>query len=49
VSGISADKLNKSARFGAHAILIKPLDQEELLREVENALSGEEPELMDFP
>jgi CheY-like chemotaxis protein len=48
VSGISADKLNKSARFGAQAILIKPLDPEELIREVETALSGEEPELTSF-
>jgi len=41
VSGISAAKLNLSARFGAHAILIKPVDPEELLREVESALEGQ--------
>jgi two-component system response regulator AtoC len=41
VSGTSADKLNRSARFGAHAILIKPLDPKELLREIEGALEGQ--------
>jgi two-component system NtrC family response regulator len=48
VSGTSAAKLNLSARFGAHAILIKPIDSEELLREVEKALRGEDAELEDL-
>ena len=41
ISGTSAEKLNKSARFGAHAILVKPLNPEDLLREIERALEGE--------
>ena len=40
-SGTSANKLNLSARFGARAILIKPVDPEELLKEVESALEGQ--------
>jgi CheY-like chemotaxis protein len=40
VSGTSAAKLNKSARLGAHAILVKPVDPTELLEEVERALGG---------
>ena len=40
VSGISAAKLNKSARLGAYAILIKPVDPKELLEEIEAALRG---------
>lgn len=38
VSGVSAEKLNKSARFGAEAILVKPVDPGEFLRQVEMAL-----------
>ena len=40
VSGISASKLNTSARLGAYAILIKPVDPKEFMEEVEGALRG---------
>lgn len=43
ISGISAKNLNKAARAGAYAVLTKPVDPDELLREISRALSGEEP------
>ena len=43
VSGISAKNLNKAARAGAYATLTKPVNPEELLREISRALSGEAP------
>jgi CheY-like chemotaxis protein len=39
VSGISAKRLNKAARVGAVAILTKPVDPQELLAEIEEALT----------
>ncbi|MBT8396239.1 MAG: response regulator [Gemmatimonadetes bacterium] len=39
ISGITAKKLNEAARSGALAILTKPVDPEELLSEIENALN----------
>jgi CheY-like chemotaxis protein len=40
ISGITAKKLNEAARSGAFAILTKPVDPEELLKEIEKALAG---------
>jgi len=40
ISGISAKKLNEAARSGALAILTKPIDPEELAREIDKALTG---------
>jgi CheY-like chemotaxis protein len=40
ISGITAKKLNEAARSGAHAILTKPVDPEELLHEIGKALEG---------
>jgi two-component system NtrC family response regulator len=40
ISGVTAKKLNEAARSGAHAILTKPVDPEELLEEIEKALAG---------
>lgn len=38
ISGVTAKKLNEAARSGALAILTKPVNPEELLREIEKAL-----------
>jgi CheY-like chemotaxis protein len=43
ISGITAKNLNKAAASGAYAILTKPVNPEELLREISRALSGEPP------
>ena len=43
ISGITAKKLNQAARSGAKAILTKPVDPEELLREISRALDETEP------
>lgn len=40
ISGITAKKLNEASRSGAFAILTKPVDPKELLKEIENALEG---------
>ena len=39
ISGITAKKLNEAARSGALAILTKPVDPEELVREITKALN----------
>ena len=39
ISGITAKKLNDAARSGAVAILTKPIDPGELVREIDKALS----------
>ena len=39
ISGVTAKKLNQAARSGAHAILTKPVNPEELLEEIEKALA----------
>ena len=41
ISGITAKKLNEASRSGAFAILTKPVDPEELLKQIENALEGQ--------
>ena len=38
ISGVTAKKLNEAARAGALAILTKPVDPEELLKEIHRAL-----------
>ena len=40
ISGVTAKKLNEASRSGAHAILTKPVDPEELLDEVQKALAS---------
>jgi CheY-like chemotaxis protein len=40
ISGVTAKKLNEAARAGAHAILTKPVDPEELLQEIGKALES---------
>ncbi len=39
ISGTSAKKLNEAARAGALAILTKPIDPQELLQEINRALT----------
>jgi CheY-like chemotaxis protein len=39
ISGVSAKRLNEAARAGAQAILTKPVNPEELVREISRALS----------
>jgi CheY-like chemotaxis protein len=39
ISGITAKQLNEAARSGAKAILTKPVDPEELVREITKALN----------
>jgi len=41
ISGISAKNLNKAARIGAAAILTKPVNPEELVDEVNRALTAD--------
>ena len=43
ISGVTAKDLNAAARKGAFAVLTKPVDAEELLREISRALAGEAP------
>lgn len=40
ISGITAKKLNEASRAGALAILTKPIDPGELIREIDNALES---------
>jgi two-component system NtrC family response regulator len=44
ISGITAKKLNQAARSGALAVLTKPVDPEELLREISRGLAETRPE-----
>lgn len=43
ISGVSAKDLNAAARKGAYAVLTKPVNADELLREISRALAGEAP------
>ncbi len=40
ISGTSAKKLNQAATMGAQAILIKPVNPEELMREISRAMEA---------
>jgi CheY-like chemotaxis protein len=43
ISGVTAKDLNAAARKGAYAVLTKPVNADELLREISRALAGEPP------
>jgi len=43
MSGVTAKDLNAAARKGAYAVLTKPVDPEELLKEISRALAGAPP------
>lgn len=43
ISGITARRLNEAARAGAMAILVKPIDPEELVQEITRALEADDP------
>ena len=43
MSGVTAKDLNAAARKGAYAVLTKPVDPAELMKELARALAGEPP------